>query len=394
MTYKEYIEFYTKALEMGIYTEKSLRQQYEDYKDKEEKWKASRDYYSYLNGQRALETILGTGKYTLSSLKEINNRFCSAHYMIETDVAKANNYVKLIEYSRSTKIPKVGDIIEYTNEYGDYFMNAHIEQVYENEEVNVCEQPHVPFIWENENQNGICCSTSGGAWLNISQDKLVYIGRREKTFCDWGSCGACADGAIEFKAEVSVWRYTSTDNKFVSKTTKKPYTTKDFARMKINYCADKNGNPKDDSFYVYFGEYHAWKNDLELQAWLRTFRAEVFDWGNNGMYVWYWREEKHSVSPEEFEAIDLPEDTLMNNARILRCKRKYDEEKHIVHTYWVWYWDEPNKDWRTSAMEQNKIRDELYTLDWHTPVNLYAINEIKSGRVKPIDIDFIKKERN
>ena len=159
--------------------------------------------------------------------------------------------------------------------------------------------------------------------------------------------------------------------------------------MKINYCADEYGEAKDGSNYIYFGENHAWKNDLELQAWLRTFRAEVFDWGDNGMFVWHWREKKYSVSPKEFESLDLPEDTLMNNGRVLRCKRKYDEENHIVHTYWVWYWDDPNKDWREAAMEQNEIRKKFYEIGGS--VNQYAINEIKSGKVKPINLEFLKR---
>lgn len=327
-------------------------------------------------------------KYTLETLKEINGRFCGAHYgLMESDINKANAYVELIEKSRSETEPRIGDIVQYTNEYGDYYMSAHIEKVYENEDVYICEQPYVPFTYINSNNNGICCNTSGGAWRNLPKDKLVYVGKREKRFCDWGSCGPCADGAIEFEAEVSVWEYTSSENKFISKIYSNPYTTKDFRRMKIQYCPRRDGSP-----YIYFGECCAWKTDLELQAWLRTFRAEVFDWGNNGMFVWYWKEEKHSVSPKEFESLDLAEDTLMNNAKVLRCKRRYDEESHTVHTYWVWYWDEPEKDWEKALMEQNKIRDELYTLDWNTPVNRYATVEIKSGKVKPIDIEFLKGE--
>lgn len=42
-------------------------------------------------------------------------------------------------------------------------------------------------------------------------------------------------------------------------------------------------------------------------------------------------------------------------------------------------------------MEQNKIRDELYTLDWNTPVNQYAAEEITSGKVEAADIKFLKR---
>lgn len=378
-------------MESGIYSKDELKKIYEDCKEHEDGWRKSKYYSSFINEQIALETILGIGKYTRETLTEINQRFCHSHYpgIIDRDLTMVNDYVRVIEFSRSNKTPKVGDIVEYTNEYGDYYMNAHIENKYEDGNIYICERPYVPFIRVNKNENGIICSTSGGAWCTIPVANLIYIGEREKTFCDWGHCGACGDGAVEFKAKVSVWQYTSSENKFINKNTGKPYTTKDFARMKINYCADEYGEAKDGSNYIYFGENHAWKNDLELQAWLRTFRAEVFDWGDNGMFVWYWREKKHSVSPKEFNALELPEDTLMNNGGVLRCKRKYDEENHTVHTYWVWYY-ESNKDWRDAAIEQNKIREEFYELDWHTPVNQYAINEIKSGIVKPIDLGFLK----
>jgi len=324
-------------------------------------------------------------KYTLETLREINNRFCGSHRLSEYDVNLANKYVELIESTRSDKEPRIGDMIQYTNDYGDYYMAAHIEKVTDSE-VHICEQPYVPFIYANDKNDGIWSSTSGGAWCDLPIAKLTYVGKKEKKFCDWGNCGACADGAVEFKAEVSVWEYVSSGNKFISTIYGKPYTTKDFRKMYVYY------NPnRENTHYVFFGDSHAWKNDLDFQAWLRTFRAEIFCWTDNCAVVWYWKEEKHSVSPKEFEALDLPEDTLMNNGNVMRCKRKYDETTHTVHTYWVWYWDEPEKDWRQAAMDQNKIRAELYHLAWGTPVNQYATKEIMSGQIKPIDLSCMKR---
>ena len=66
-------------------------------------------------------------------------------------------------------------------------------------------------------------------------------------------------------------------------------------------------------------------------------------------------EEWHVCLVLEFDNLKLPEDTKLKNARILRCKRKYDEDTHTVHTYYVWYWDEPDKDFYKAAEEQNKI---------------------------------------
>ena len=173
--------------------------------------------------------------YTLESLKEINNRFCGSHEMTKYDVEKVNEYVKLIENSRSKLESKIGDMIQYTNEYGEYFEKAHIDEIYEDGELDICERPYVPFVGVNENNNGISCSTSGGAWEYLSKGKLTYVGKSKKRFCVWGNCGACADGAVEFEAEVNVWSYTSSENKFISKISGRPYTTKEFDRMIIHY---------------------------------------------------------------------------------------------------------------------------------------------------------------
>lgn len=318
-------------------------------------------------------------KYTIETLTEINGRYCGTHYNItDYDLEMANNYIELIENTRSIETPKAGDRIRYTDKYGDYYHYGHIEKIYEDDnEVNICEQPYTPFIWKDKNGNGIKCNTSGGSWCNIPISKLKYVGTEEKTFCDWGSCGACADGAVDFKANVSVWEYVEEQ--------KYQYTTKTHKRMHISYCPDRT-----DSIYTFFGSENgmpskAWKTELEFQAWLHTFHGEVFkgNW-NNQLIVWHWKEVKHSVSPNEFESIDLPEDTLLNNGRYIRCKRLYDEKNYLVHTYWVWYWDEPDKDWREASMEQNKIREKYYEIG--TRENDLAFQKITSGKVKTIDL--------
>lgn len=195
-------------------------------------------------------------KYTLDTLKKINVRFNTSHFMTEADVEMANKYVELIENTRSTTEPKIGDIVQYTNEYGDYYETAHIQKVCKDGTINICEQPYVPFII-NKDSNGIYCSTSGGAWCDLPTGKLVYIGKREKTFCDWGNCGCCADGAIEFNAKVSVWEYVDENNRFISKNGYK-FTTKDFNRYYISFNLNKK-----DTNYIYFTEGRAWENKLD-----------------------------------------------------------------------------------------------------------------------------------
>ena len=49
---------------------------------------------------------------------------------------------------------------------------------------------------------------SGGYWFSIPEELqglVKYIGKDKKTFCAWGHCGACGDGAFQFQAIVNVW---------------------------------------------------------------------------------------------------------------------------------------------------------------------------------------------
>lgn len=325
--------------------------------------------------------------YTKESLKVINQEFINKHYCIlDDDVRKANEYVQLIEQSRSTTTPKIGDILIYTNKYGEYYPHAHIERVNDYDECggNVCEHPYVPFVRPNENNDGITCSTSGGAWSTVDPSKMKYVGKKKKMFKDWGHCGACAHGAINFEAEVSVWEYSETDS---------PYTTKDYNKGYLTF-----GKGKKDSRYNYFLSSYgrtsigAWTTDLEMQAWLRTHRVVHVEKGawENQYVIWYWKEQTHSnLSPEEYDALDLPEDVIQMNGH-RRCKRRYDEINHIIHTYYVWYWDEKNEDEHYSERyaRQNEIRKARYELDWHgATVNEYAMKELKDGKVEPIKFE-------
>lgn len=177
-------------------------------------------------------------KYTLDTLKKINERFIESHRMKESDVEMANAYVELIERTRSTTEPQSGDLIQYTDEHGNYYSAAHIEKVNGDGTVNVCEKPYIPFINANVNNDGIRCCTSGGPWCDLPVNKLVYVGKGEKHFQDWGNCGGCADGAIVFNANVSVWEYVDERNKFISENGFK-FTTKDFDKYYVTFNPDK-----------------------------------------------------------------------------------------------------------------------------------------------------------
>lgn len=313
-------------------------------------------------------------KHTIESLKESNERFLRTHYRLtEADIDMANEYTDLIEKSRSKLIPKGGDVVRYTNEYGDYFHSAHIDNV-EGEEAYICVSAS-PSIHRSDNTNGFSFSTSGGPWCYIPTNKMEYIGTEEKEFWNFGHCGACADGGIYFSATVNVWEYNENKMRHSTKNRDKYYIYhhEEITDCGYRYTAHRNSISAS-----------AWRIENDLQAWLRTFRADI-EQGYNCLIAWTYKEIQHHVSPYEFEKIGGIKDTMLCNG-VRKCKRIYDDENSTVHTYYVWYWEDPAMgDFYEQAAKQNEIRKQ-YELGWSGKENSYATNELLNGTVKPIEI--------
>lgn len=309
-------------------------------------------------------------RYTLETLSEVNPGFTRVHWKINhSDVDMVNEFIELIEKSRSSVVPMPGDIVQYTNEYGEFFASAHIETV-ENGIIHLCERANT-YISKSE-ENGISCSSSGGTWNHVEIDKFKYIGTMERRFWHFGHCGACADGGIDFYATVNVWKCNIN---------KEPFSTRTHDKYYLSYSDRK------DSDYRYFASQngmssHAWRTEKELQAWLRTHRAVI-----NGNIAWTYKEVEHHISPQEYDKLDAIEDVMQMNGK-RRCKRIYDDESSTIHTYFVWYWNDPTmEDYSERYARQNEIRKQ-YELNYTAVVNSYAMEELKSGKVKPIKVDF------
>lgn len=319
-------------------------------------------------------------KHTIESLKDNNGRFLGTHYRLtEADADMANEYTVLIEKSRSKLIPKAGDVVRYTNEYGEYYSFAHIDSV-EGKEAYICVSAS-PFIHRSSNTNGFSFSTSGGPWYYIPTERMRYVGTDEKKFWNFGHCGACADGGIYFNATVNVWEYDENKMKYSTKERDKYfiYHHEEKTDLGYHYTAHRNSMSS-----------HAWRTESDLQAWLRTFRADV-EPGYNCLVAWTYKEIQYHVSPDEFEKIDGIEDTMRCNG-VRKCKRIYDDEKFIVHTYFVWYWEDPTMgDFYEQMAKQNEIRKQ-YELSWSRKENSYAVNQLLNETVSPIKISKYFKE--
>lgn len=311
-------------------------------------------------------------KYTIETLSKINQRFINTHcWLKQSDVEMANELVAAIEKSRTENNPQPGDIVLYTNEYGEYFANAHIETVNVNDDtIYLCERANTYVSVDNEK---VYCNSSGGTWKHIDIKDLKYTGnQQEKLFWHFGSCGACADSGIDFYAKVNVWECNLNKELFSTKTHDKYYLS--YSEKKYNgyhYFLSKSGMSS-----------NAWNTEEELQAWFRTNRAVI-----NNNTVWTYRTTEHHLSPKEFDNLDAQEDVFLFNGSKRRCKRVYDDKNYTIHLYFVWYWEEEGNFYEIMERQNKAIKD--YEVDyWKNEVNTIALHELRSGKIKPLEINF------
>ena len=313
-------------------------------------------------------------KYTVETLKKENYHFDYEHGITESDVMKVNKIIDAIENSRSTERIQVGDVVQYTNEYGEYFPHAMITNIYDNTEI--CENGN---MYTNIHEGEFCHSTSGGSFSHHEMKGFTYIGKTTRTFWTFGHNGACANGGVYFTATVNLWECNDNKEMFSTKTHDKYYLSYRKSDSDYQYFASKSGGMSDN----------AWRTAKEMQAWLRTKRAIVTGentWG--GAIIWTYKEVKHHCSNTEYDALNVTEDIFLMNGSKRRCKRVYDDENCIIHTYFVWYWEDDSQEFYARMSAQNKIIDS-YKVDYFTnEVNKIALEELRSGKVKPLQIDF------
>lgn len=145
---------------------------------------------------------------TREEFERINVRYDSSHGLTEADYNKAMNRVELITAGhKAVNTPQVGDLVE-----GGYWDGHHpykyglIEKVNEDGTVHICYKPMIPFVYFNDMLE-LRLSVSGGPFGTHKVEELQLVSDEdERYFCDWGISGACANGAINFKAPVRRWK--------------------------------------------------------------------------------------------------------------------------------------------------------------------------------------------
>lgn len=257
-------------------------------------------------------------------LERINGEFLGEHYEItENDVIMCQKYVDFIEKTRDESQPKVGDILMYTNEHGDFYKSAHIDKIYEDGSAEICEQPYVPFIgYANDNKN-IVCSTSGGAWAKLDSKEFKYVGKKLKKFCDWGHCGACAHGAIDFTASVNVWEYKA-DNKFGE------YSTKDYEKQYISFL-DKEQMEQRNTQYSILGDGIAWETTEDYENYKKLYNGVEFEgyWKKQKVLFTY-KEKRMRINNFQYEMLPLKSYVILDNGSKYMAKVAKDNDSKTI----------------------------------------------------------------
>lgn len=291
--------------------------------------------------------------YDIETLRNINQRYCGhPHILTNSDVEMVNNWISKIQQERIGE-PKVtpGDLVQLTTRYGDYYGRALVNSVEEDGRVYVCEQPYTPFVYV-DSYGKVGMNASGGAWSHIPKGQMRYVGKGKRFFCDWGFCGPCADGAIDFEAEVNVWEYTEENPLYGD------YTTKDYERYYVSFVQEE----KDGSPYHYFvrdyggTSHHAFRTEKEYLAWLRTYHGVEFKgmWPNQTV-VFTYRKASHLITEVEWDELHLPIDVAECNG-LIYVKVETDHEHHVVHEYR--FTNDGNKlDWRTTMPRRLALAD-------------------------------------
>lgn len=255
-------------------------------------------------------------KVTLEQLRENNAGYAwGAQGITEADLQKVNDIIERIEQSR-TESAQVLDVVEYTDDFGNYYPDAIIDgDTYFDGSLVVCEQgmAHVSI----DSDDILRKSISGGAFPRIDASKLRYIGKKEKTFWTFSAMGAGAHQGLYFSAEVSCFELNIRQEEF------KQYTTKDYDYIFVTDWKDRS-SPGGYKYTVERGCYAmcAFKEEGELKEFLELYEAvEEPYFANDCGQKKYWILKSGFVSvwtKEEFDKIESSrtEKCLFNGRKV------------------------------------------------------------------------------
>lgn len=261
--------------------------------------------------------------------KEEVKQLNQGYSITEKDLKEVEDLINLIETTRSNSSPKVGDIVKFTSEHGDYYESAVISRIEEDGDIEICEHYPTPFVKRcNSKTKNIWISISGGPFCSIKADMFKYIGKDKSKFCYSEICEAKC-----FFATVNVWEVKQ-KNRY------EPYTTEKYNKMYI-YKNVEDFNP-----YTILGKGIAFTTEREYNIFLKTYRAKEFATDDNNVFViFYYKEENFYISKNEWDNLQNCEiDTRLYNGSIITVKVQYDDINKKIKVYKYSNSFEPNEE--------------------------------------------------
>lgn len=259
--------------------------------------------------------------YEVGALVPLNEAYNRMHGFIHEDVNAVNYFLRKIESTRSNERPMPGDIVLYTNVFGDYYPHSIIEKT-ENGLLHIYHDSEIPFVYSKD--QAIEYSICGGEFSDYTPvSELKYLGKVHSTHKVWGHNGECGDGAIRFDAQVNLWEYTCPDNIYGH------FTTKTWRKILLEQVYNSQTRS-----YALRGEGLYFPGEGTLQAFMNAYCGTIFPGPDDDTFVlWCYRENVQPLNKTEWDAIDSPEVVSDDFPPATKFKIVKDFKNHILNIY-------------------------------------------------------------
>lgn len=215
---------------------------------------------------------------TLEKLKKIHPYITEFHIDVtQKDVEIVNKAIKMM--SRKPRQLAAGDFVQFSN--GVKISNhAIIEDCRDKHSISICQ---AGSAWVSHYGKKYL-SVSGGPFYDIDIDELEYVGRAKNFFSEWGSCGACASGAISVPVTVNVWKHKSVDE-FKPKGNRVTYYQHNFLDVQ------RNPDIKPEWLYaIWYADETSWSGTYHVASFKTESQLKAF--ADKLGFTYSWEEER------------------------------------------------------------------------------------------------------
>ena len=259
-------------------------------------------------------------KINLEELKRLNPKrnYYDAD-ITDKDVVLLQGYVDLLEKESST--PKIGDMVQFTNECGEFYSSGHLNKI----NADLCDfyaEAFIPYVFVEKDKT-YSFSVSGGYRENANLSELKYVGKKEKYFTLFRSCGS-----ITFPVMVNVWEYNKNKDDF---------STKTHDRVVVYEVKNQNNSIYNHKFEVHNKSFccKTFNTSNNLNRWLEMRKAvkSKLEWNENCLVFWILKEEERYLSKDKYNELsdkELFNSVVFTNGSLRFAKRKYTKDFKLL----------------------------------------------------------------